>query len=97
MAENKWSRNQKILLITLIITIIGVIINSILILKTNNQQIILNQDLNEIKAKLGSFENLDTYVLNITCPKGTVSNGSVWEGGGSIYNRCINETSLNET
>ena len=56
--KTKWTRNQIILLMGLIITFIGLLINSYFLLKTSNQQIIIKQDVNEIKSDVGDFKNL---------------------------------------
>ena len=98
MSQNKWTRNQKILLSGVIIAILGLAANSYFLYKTSGQQILINQDLNEIKGKIGEFDQLisnDLFVnnINFTCPQGTEINSSFWKGDGQMGVNCVNISS----
>ena len=58
------------------VAIFGLIINSYFLYQTSNQQIIINQEFNEFKAKLGDFDqlvtnNFSTNNIKFACPSGT--------------------------
>ena len=97
MSNNKWTRNQKILLFGVIIALIGLAVNFYFQYKTSDQQILINQDLNEIKGKIGEFDQLisdDIFVnnINFTCPPGTeISSGFI--AMNQIGVECVNISS----
>ena len=82
MVNHDWSRNQKILLGGLILTFIGLAINTSFLIKTSNQQIIINQDLNEIKAKVGAFDVLSANNASINYIK--VGNATMYYDGSCL-------------
>lgn len=68
------------------------ILNFVIVIRTSNQQLVINQDLNGLNAKVGSFESITAntasiHVINITCPPGKNVTG-IWEMGASIYPDC---------
>lgn len=97
MNKNKWTRNQIILLVGLIISILGLAINSYFLYKTSGQQLIINQNFNELKAKIGEFDqlvsnNLFVGNINFTCPLGTKINSGFMTRD-QIGVECVNISS----
>jgi len=65
---SKWTRNQKILIATLVVM---VIFDTIYLYIISQQQEEININLNEIKADIGDFEKIITsgiYFDNLTYP-----------------------------
>jgi len=80
--KNKWSRNQIILLIGVIVSILGLIINFYYLYKNSANQIILTREFDEYKAEYGEFKTLKADIIDaninfskitgfpISCPDG---------------------------
>jgi|GEM_PF-3505750 len=60
-----WSKNQIILLVGVIVSILGVIVNFLYLFKTTDQQIIIKQDIDEIKSKVAEIETLKSKTAEI--------------------------------
>jgi len=79
MEKNKWTRNQIILLVTAIIAILALIPQYVTLLQIKHQQVAMNQDLNEIKAKSGIFDILSAD--NASIPYIKVGNATLYYNG----------------
>jgi len=62
--KQKWTRNQKILLFGIIVSIVVGVVNGIISIKTQNQQIVIKQDLDEVKGKVAKFEKIFSNLTN---------------------------------
>lgn len=89
--KKKWTISDKILLGTLIITILGLCFNSYFTFKTSNQQIVINQDLDEIKGKIAIFDKLDTGLITLN----NTNFGMMYNGSGMLLGDL--EKALNKT
>lgn len=77
---NKWTRNQKILLAGVIVTLVIGLINSYFLYTTSNKQIIIRQDINNLKSNMVTAD-----MLNVT---GNVTIGGMkirWNGTHGIW------------
>ena len=95
--RTKWTRNQKLLSIGLLITFLGVIINFYQFQKVSNQQFIIEQRVDKINATIGEFSYLKADVIDadlnfsrifdfpIHCPTGTYITFINFSGG---YTLC---------
>lgn len=82
---NKWTRNQKLLLLGLVIV---VIFNSIQVFQMSERQGNINIDLDEIKGKIGEFEVLtaqNAILTNITfANNGSITDAKIWYNGSGL-------------
>ncbi|MCK5233303.1 MAG: hypothetical protein KAJ91_00645 [Candidatus Aenigmarchaeota archaeon] len=92
MGKNKWTRNQKILLVGIILTFIGLVINTLFLIQTSDQQIIINQNLNELNAKVGSFEVLSAN--NASIPYLNIGNATLFYNGSCLVS-IVDTSTLN--
>jgi len=87
--RNYWTAN-RINFWILVVLSLGLIVNFILLIKTQNQQIIIKEEIDEVNAKLGEFETITADNISVNSIR--IGNATIYYNGSCFVTR--GETSM---
>ena len=79
--KKPWSRNQKILVAGILISLLFSLINLGFLIKNSNQQIIIRQEVDDLKTKSAEIGNLIVDEFYKRCPENTSTTTFIFENG----------------